>query len=507
VSLRDLVDELRHRRTFPTARVATVLAVLGLAGLGAVLLLRAAVPGRKAEPRATPSIAVLPFQDMSPGRTQEHLADGIAEEILMELSRVDGLHVAGRTSSFSFKGRSEDLRTLGQKLRVGAVLEGSVRRDAGRLRVTAQLVNVADGYRLWSETYDRGVGELFETEDEIARAVVQALTSRLLAGGAGVPRTLRKTIPEAYDLYLQARSVSRRATQDDTERAVTALHRALALDPTYAPAWALLAGRFLVLVDFAESPEVAAAYQARATDAAARALALDPLLSDAHVARAEVRQNRYEWAGAREDSERAVALAPGDPIALFRLASLLGNLGDPQRALPLVRKGLEIDPLHIAGWNLLGSLQLQAGQLDEAARTFDRVLAAVPGAEAANFNRGVVWILRSMPGEALATFQRNPAEMYVLAGTALAQHDLGRRAESDEALRAVSERYGHTMAYQIAEVHAWRGEADQAFAWLDRAVRQNDGGLEQITGDPLLRALHGDPRFPALLARLGFPAR
>jgi tetratricopeptide (TPR) repeat protein len=202
-----------------------------------------------------------------------------------------------------------------------------------------------------------------------------------------------------------------------------------------------------------------------------------------------------------------VALAPGDPVALFRLASLRANLGDTAGALPLVRRGVEIDPLHAAGWNLLGSLQLQAGELDEAGRTFDRVLAMVPGAEAANFNRGVVSVLQGRPAEALETFRRNPAEMYVLAGSALALHGLGRPEESDAALRGVSERHGHTMAYQIAEVHAWRGEPDRAFEWLDRAVRQHDGGLEQVTGDPLLRGLRGDPRFPALLGRLGIPAR
>jgi TolB-like protein/tetratricopeptide (TPR) repeat protein len=511
VKTRDLARDRRPRGApYPRPRRAAWLpalaVVLGVVLAGGALLLRR-VGGAPAAGGGPPSIAVLPFEDMSPGHTQEHLADGIAEEILMGLSRVEGLHVAGRTSSFSFKGRPEDLRTMGQRLRVATVLEGSVRRDGDRLRVTAQLVNVADGYRLWSETFDRGAAELFQTEDEIARSVVRALEARLLAGGAARLPAVRRTSPEAYDEYLHARSRARRATQEDTEAAVAALDRALALDPRYAPAWALLAGRRLVLADFAESPAAVEQLQSRAADAAARALELEPDLPDALVSRAEIRQGRYQWAGALLDADRAVALAPGDPVALFRLASLRANLGDVAGAVPLARRGVEIDPLHAAGWNLLGSLLLQAGELDEAGRTFDRVLAEVPGAEAANFNRGVVSVLQGKPAEALETFRRNPAEMYLQAGSALALHGLGRREESDAALRAVTERHGHTMAYQIAQVHAWRGERDLAFEWLDRAVAQHDGGLEQVTGDPLLRSLRGDPRFPALLARLGIPAR
>ena len=304
------------------ARLALVLVGLGLVAAAPGIIYFFAIRGgghsatertasTDAVPRST-SVAVLPFADMSPGKDQEYFADGIAEEILNALAQVEGLHVSGRTSSFSFKGKPTDLAEIGRRLNVATVLEGSVRKAGSQMRITAQLVNTSDGFHVWSRTFDRDLTDIFPVQEEIARDVVAALKVRLLPGRAPSTKWMRTSNPEVHSQYLLGLEFDRRGSTDDWRRALAAYEKALALDPEYAPAWAGVSFATFSLEVF-YSAELQGDLGQRALAAADRAIALAPEFAEGYRARALVRrQILFDWAGAQADLERALALSPGD---------------------------------------------------------------------------------------------------------------------------------------------------------------------------------------------------
>lgn len=271
----------------------------------------------------TPSIAALPLVNLSRDPDQEYFADGLAEELLNLLARIPGLRVAGRTSSFAFKGKSEDLRSIGQKLNVATVLEGSVQKAGDRIRINMQLINVADGYHLWSETYDRKLIDVFAVQDEIAQAVVNALKLKLLPGQAPTSIQHHTGNPEVYTRYLLGRQFSNHTTLDGFRRAAESYEKALELEPEFAPAWAGLAQATYWITDWAESAADISEGHHRALAAAEKAVALGPNLAEAFVARGVVRSaTRQDWEGAKEDFQRALALSPEKPGRTARLQPL-----------------------------------------------------------------------------------------------------------------------------------------------------------------------------------------
>jgi eukaryotic-like serine/threonine-protein kinase len=355
--------------------------ILGAAALLATVAAAAVVAARRgaATARAAPSIAVLPFADMSPEQDQAYFSEGLSEEILNALAQVEGLRVAGRTSSFAFKGHDEDLRAIGAKLGVGNVLEGSVRKAAGRVRITAQIVSVADGFHLWSKTFDRDLTDIFAVQDEIAGAVVAALKVKLLPGG-GPPAKPRPPVnPEAYGQYLLGRQFYARYSPDGFRRAVDAFEKALALEPNYAQAWAALSIPLLFVGEHGGSQADKEATRRRAREAADRAIALDPELGEAYSARSHLRGTYdWDWKGAQQDMERAVALTPGDSNVQRRYGLLLGILGRREEAIAATRKAIEIDPLFPSNWTALGTHQLALGDLAAARRSWSRAVEIAP---------------------------------------------------------------------------------------------------------------------------------
>src|SRR5882672_788790 len=266
--------------------------------------------------RAAPSIAALPLVNLSRDPDQEYFADGLTEELLNLLAKVPGLHVAGRTSSFVFKGKNEDLRTIGQKLGVAAVLEGSVQKAGDRVRITIQLINAADGYHLWSESYDRKLTDVFAVQDEIGQAVVEALRIKLLPGQTPTSKG-RTANPEVYNQYLLGRQFFNLANMDGWRRAVAAYEKALALDPSYAPAWAGLSSAAYWVADSADTSEAFTSGMQQSRLAADKAVQLAPALADGYVVRAFFRQGySWDWEGARADIQRALALSPEAPDVL-----------------------------------------------------------------------------------------------------------------------------------------------------------------------------------------------
>jgi TolB-like protein/DNA-binding winged helix-turn-helix (wHTH) protein len=446
----------------------------------------------------SPSIAVLPFADLSPEKDQEYFSDGLAEELLNSLAKIQGLHVAARTSAFQFKGKNEDLRVIGQKLNVATVLEGSVRKQGQRVRVGAQLVQVSDGYHLWSATYDGDLTDIFALQEDIARSVAGSLQVTLLGEKAGSPRA---TSIEAYDAYLQGKYFYARGDRESIEKAIAYYEQAINLDPNYAPAWAALssarsfqAGAF---------PGSLGERYGRAREAAERALALDPFLAEGYAALGSVKRDfDWDWAGADACYQRALALEPENVEVLQGAALLAATLNRYDEALRLGRRAVELDPLQASAHVYLAVHAYKAGRLGDAVAAARKALELNPTYPWPHEILWDVYLAQSRPQDALAEAEREPDPGWRLQGLALAYHALGRERESDRALAELIAEYAGSAAIQIAEVYAFRGEADQAFQWLERAYSQRDPGLILLKGDSYFRNVERDPRYSAFLKKM-----
>jgi TolB-like protein len=506
----------------PHSRGAT-LAVL-LAGLGLVAAapgifyffvwpggVRGAATGAGA-PSAGPegrSIAVLPFVNMSSDREQDYFADGMAEEILNALAQVEGLQVAGRTSSFSFKGKSAKIEEIGRELHVAAVLEGSVRKAGTQVRVTAQIIKVADGFHLWAQTFDRSLSDVFAVQNEIAQAVVEALKVKMLAGQGSAVKAQRPTRPDAYTEYLLGKQLLRQGSIESIRQARRPLERAIALDPAYAPARAALAAVLGRIGGYlAETPAEVAEYARLELAAAERAIALDPDLGDGYAARGRHRMSfDWDWPGALADLERAVALSPGDGDVRLEYAGALAAAGRLPQAIAAVRRVTEIDPLAPMAWSRLAHLLHRTGDYAAARAAGERALEIAPDSVSARAIIGFALLAEGKPAEALEQFQRSPAAFFRLTGLAIAYHRLGNSRESQAALDELRAKLAGSAAYQIAEVYAARGETDQAFEWLERARVQRDAGMQFVRDNNLFTGLRSDPRFDALLRKMNLQVR
>jgi len=391
---------------------------------------------------ASPAIAVLPFIDLSETRDQAYFADGLSEELIDILSQITGLRVPSRTSSFSFKGRAESIESIARQLRVTHLLEGSVRRSGDRLRVTAQLIRADTGYHMWSTTYDRSVGDIFDIQDEIASAVVGALELKLLPAQQ-VVSVHRTKSTEAYNQYLLGRQLYYGGTTGGFARAAAAYQQAIALDPQFAAAYAGLAEAGVYLV---HGGDVSSASYQLALRAADKAILLAPDQAEGYAARGLVRELlTWDWAGARADLDRAIELEPNKSTAYRRRGMLLGSLGQLPASIAALRRAAVLDPLIEGNYTFL-ALYLSANGDHAAAR-----------------------------------------------------------AALERALDALIRTHGTDRAYLIGAVYAWYGARDQAFRWLERAYQQRNIELTRIKVDPILVRLHGDSRYDKLLWRMNLP--
>jgi TolB-like protein/Tfp pilus assembly protein PilF len=491
------------RRPMPRALWQGVgAAVVILAMAGAFWLGRKRPQGGSPAPGPSggPSIAVLPFADMSPDKDQEYFADGLSEELLNALAKIPELRVTGRTSSFQFKGKNEDLRVIGQKLNVATLLEGSVRKSGNQVRITAQLVKVADGFHLWSETYDRQLDDIFAVQDDIARSVANALEVKLLGARSG------KRVPnaESYNRVLEARHLLQDPTEENRRKAQVLLEQVLERDPSYAEAWVDLSVVYLRAFEQAHTLAAKDKWLREQEAALRRALALDPEMADAYSRLARIQRLRLDFAAGERSMQRALELAPGSAGVVAAAAGFASSFGRFDEAIALQRRAQELDPLSNTGLYNLGFRYLAAGRASEAEEPLKTLLARKGDRYGAHALLADAYLLQGRAEAALAEYERELDPAGRLAGRAMAEHALGRRAASEAALRELVTSYGD-QAKLIAEVHAYRGEVAQAFRWLDRAYERRDSDLAYLKPSPFLTRLHGDPRWAALLKKVGLP--
>jgi adenylate cyclase len=457
-----------------------------------------------------PSIAVLPFADMSPAGDQEFFADGMAEEILNALTQVSGLKVAARTSAFSFKGSDTDIRTVGERLSVRSVLEGSVRKEGNRVRVTAQLINVEDGFHVWSETFERELKSVFDIQDEIARKVVSALEIELVGEAhAGVPAA-SQTNPEAYQAYLRGRYAFNDWTSTGRQTALEQLKRSIEMDPSFAPAYAGLAlaefmTGFFDMVPFREAVPVAREY-------ALRALELDPNLSEAHaVLGYAALYHDWDWPSAEAALSRALELNPSDAFARHGMADLLTVLGDAEGGLRQVELGRQADPLSTLANVVVAGHLVFAHRYDDVisqVRYLRELYPSFPNV-GAGFLSSTFWQLGRFE-ESLDEFVKSRGND---PGVSAAVEEGLERAGPRGAMRAAAEqligRYeeGGSLAFDIASCFAKAGEQEAALDWLERGYEDRLPESLHAVFYPEFDFLSSNPRFRELLRLLNIPER
>ena len=453
------------------------------------------------------SIAVLPFVNLSGDKDQEYFSDGLTEELLNSLAEIDGLQVAARTSAFSFKGQDNDIGTIARKLNVGAVLEGSVRRSAHTIRITAQLINAVTGFHLWSKSYDRDLGDVLKLQSEIATAVASALKVTLLGDVAAKVELGGTRNPAAFNAYLWgSKEFVSRHELENVPAALAAYTEAIRLDPHYALA---IAGRSIVLsYGAAEAANPAAAREGfdKARADAQTAVALAPDLAQAHLALATVFElGTLDFTLASEEYERALALAPGNAQVL-RISGLFATyLGRIDAGLAAARRAVVLDPLARDSHSVLGRALYAARRYEEAVNVLSEAIKLDPDDKAFYTYRGFAFYALGALERARASCETSrdfAGNQWCLAVT---YDRLGRHAEAEAEISKLKASFGDVMAYQYAAFYAQRGDHPKAVDWLETALRLRDAGLESLRTDSLMDPIRQEPRFQAVMRELKFP--
>jgi eukaryotic-like serine/threonine-protein kinase len=456
------------------------------------------------------SIAVLPFVNLSGDAQQEYFSDGLTEELLNSLARVNELQVAARTSSFSFKGKNLDIGQIARRLNVAAVLEGSVRRSAHTVRVTAQLINGVTGYHLWSQTYDRNLGDVLQLQTDVANAVASAMRITLLGNTAEKIELGGTRNPAAFDAYLHASKAQTMVHSAADESApIAGFSEAIRLDPDYALAYAGRAmSRSVYGTSFADRMAVQARqelYDLAQADAR-KAIALAPDLADGHLALANTMQFGYlDFALAAKEYERAVALAPGNARVLRNYGTFAASMGQAEAGIAAITRSIALDPLNRSGHGALGMAFYRAHQYGNAIGPFLDAISLDPEYPLAYFYRGLAYYGLGNYERARAPCEQKPNSWGSQLCLALAYERLGRHTDADAALAKLTVLEGDNAAVQYAEIYAQWGDNARALEWLEKALQLRDSGLTDLRVDPLLDPLRSEPRFQAVMQALKFP--
>jgi TolB-like protein len=450
------------------------------------------------------SVAVMPFVNMSGDIKDEYFSDGLSEELLNSLVRINELQVAARTSSFSFKGTATDIPTIGRKLNVATVLEGSVRKVGARVRITAQLINAVNGYHLWSETFDRELKDILALQTEIATAVTAALKVKLLpddnrrivAGGS--------SNPGAYDAYLRGIALQNDRTDEASDRAaLAALEEAVRLDPGFALAHAACASSLTIVAfewtaDRTETRRLAAIARAHSD----RAVQLAPALGAGYEAQSRViSQSSLDLDAAETAARHAMELEPGNAKVLVQFADIANRQGRFDEAFDAATRAVQLDPLSSATWRIQGTTLYNARRHEEAASAYKKALALQPENRSIKAWMALNELALGHLDEAISLCEPDKS-WYGRHCLLIAYHKKDRRKEAAVLLRDLKKEYGDELAYQYSQLYAQWGEPQQALEWLVTAVRLEDPGLWEIQVDPLLDPIRDAPQFKEVLRRL-----
>jgi len=485
--------------------------IVALAAVAAYVLVQKPWITRPAPPLAFKppphSIAVLPFVNLSADKEQEYFSDGLTEELLNSLTEINGLQVAARTSAFSFKGTNTDIDTIARKLNVGAVLEGSVRRSAHTIRITAQLINAVTGFHLWSKTYDRDLGNVLKLQTEIATAVAEALKVTLL-GDVSTKIELGGTRnPSAFDAYLRGLKLARTATTRQECRApIDAFTEAIRQDSDYALAYASRAWFVweCAIHYTGDWTQPAIAGEVRAD--AERAIALAPALAEGYVALSSLKSGRLEFAAADAACARALVVGPNNDRVLYECSRRAGWMGHADAAISAARRGVALDPLNPLSHRALGDTLRSARRYREAIAAYQDSIAMEPEHSAEAYaRRGLSYFLAGDPAQAQSSCEAKPDYFESWVCQAVIYHRLGRHDAAAAALARLVKLGGDGAAYQYVEIYTQWGERTAALDWLEKAKRLGDPGLIYLKTDPLMDPLRKEPRFQAVMQELQFP--
>lgn len=446
-----------------------------------------------------PSVAVLPFANMSADPDNEFFSDGLTEELLNVLAKNPGLKVTGRTSSFAFKGKQEDLRAIGHKLGVETLLEGSVRKAGNRARITAQLVKVSDGFHIWSETYDRVLDDIFAVQDDIAQSVSEALHVKLVGPKHEKPKP--KFNAKVYELIVRGHQLFQNRSGESLAAAVELFERAIAIEPNNARAWSELAHAIGHQIAYGHA--LHADLYPKAKQAAVKALELDEMLPEAHQAMAficiglEMEYNegiRYE--------KRAYELAPSNSSIVSHYSRTMAIFGKVDEAQRLARQAVELDPLNPMAHAIYAHTLEYVGKTDEALKTFDRAMEISPYMTALRANYALLLTKLKRFDEAVAMASKEKLVGYRAWALAVVYQAMGEHEKSNEQLEELLAA-GDEWAVQIGQVYSCQGKADEAFKWLDRAWEIKDSGIPIIKLNEWYSNIYSDPRWPAFLEKVG----
>ena len=463
------------------------------------------------------SVAVLAFANLSDDKGSEYFSDGISEELLTVLQKIPGLRVAARTSAFSFKGKSVTAEEIGQKLGVAYLVEGSVRKAGEAVRIAARLTQTTSGDEIWSENYTRDLKDVFAVQTELATTIVGQLRGQLTdAKDARAKAAIQAQVQmaekggtknvEAHEAYLKGRFFLNRHSEKETDQARVAFERAVQLDPKFALGWAGLAQTHVWFCNYATEGGQKGfnAHLAAAREAVERALALEPDLPDALYPKAMIETNfDSNWKGAAETLRKALVLAPQDPALLMEAGNLAQARGEISEAFDLFRRGVALDPVNAQARAWLAGVLSILGKQEEARTEYAREIELNPSAPNSHAGAGLTYLLEGKFEEAVEAAQKDAADWARLLIVSCARWGQKRVAESDAALAELIAVASETGAYQIAEAYGYRKDKDKSFEWLERARRQRDAGLPALRYDTLLASLHDDPRWDAFLRTIG----
>jgi TolB-like protein/Flp pilus assembly protein TadD len=495
-------DEVRDLPYWSKRKFAAFLISVAVIALGLLTLQLLRAPGSTGARSENKSIAVLPLLNESGDPKDEYFSDGLSEELIAALAQIRELKVIGRSSSFRFKDRKEDSKTIGEKLGVATLLEGTVRKQNGRVRIVAELVNAADGIELWTRTFDRELKDIFAVQQEIAAAVAASLKTTLLGPDQRPAQNSATQNAEAHNAYLLGHHHFQRRNIEDYRKAVTYFDEAIRLDPEYALALAERSEVWTLIGDLVGESKTA---WPKARSDAEKAVALGPALAEAHAALGWVRFfTEWKFPEGLSELKRAKELSSANPTVNDLLGRAMVYVGNPDEAEKQVRHAVEIDPLAAFPLNNLARILWYRGKLDEADAAARKSAELQPSSASSRRWQVLVAIRRGDAETALREAQLEPDESYRRFELAIVHEARGDRAAADAALADLMAN-NRGLDYQLAQVYAVRGDKEKAFEWLQVAFENHDTGMLALMIDPLLNSLHDDPRFNALVAKMNFP--